>query len=127
MTLYNSILYRIIICKYLRIYWNSSSEDNRRVFSLFVTLACLGWMADLMPVEAAEAAFEATEAAVVATARAATVAELAAVSSAHDSPKDSSFLRRLPAAKRQKSALQPRYSHVQSQLNWGWNWEVTWS
>ena len=59
-------------------------------------------MADLRPVEAAEAALEATEAALVATARAAWVAEPLAASSPQDSPMDSSFLRRLPAAKSAK-------------------------
>lgn len=55
-------------------------------------------MADLIPVEAALAAVEATEAAVEATVLAAFEAEL---SSAQDSPKDSSFLRRDPAETRQ--------------------------
>ena len=51
-------------------YWNSSSDESKSVFSLFVTLACLGWTAARIPVEAAAAAFVATEAAVVATTRA---------------------------------------------------------
>ena len=51
-------------------YWNSSSDESKSVFSLFVTLACRGWTAARIPVEAAAAAFVATEAAVVATTRA---------------------------------------------------------
>ena len=52
------------------LYWNSSSDESKSVFSLFVTLACRGWTAARIPVEAAAAAFVATEAAVVATTRA---------------------------------------------------------
>ena len=92
----------------LLFYWNSSSDESRSVFSLFVTLAWRGWTAARIPDEAAEAALEATEAAVVATARAAVVAEVepdalfpgpAPPSSTQASPKESSVFRRPPAEK----------------------------